>query len=139
MVKQCETFDHTADVGLSASADSQAELFEALAEGLVDLICPRQQVAPVKQFDVQVQAEDIESLVVDFLCRIMVIVQTDLFAVASVTVSQASQGAVRAQLMGEPVDPLRHAFNTEVKAVTYHQLRIAEKGDQWTGRVILDI
>ena len=30
MGKHCETFDHTADVGLSARADTLGELFEAL-------------------------------------------------------------------------------------------------------------
>ena len=34
MSKTCTTFDHTADVGLAARADTLAELFEALAEGL---------------------------------------------------------------------------------------------------------
>ena len=44
MAKHCETFDHTADLGLQARADTLGELFEALAEGLADEICPRRQV-----------------------------------------------------------------------------------------------
>ena len=139
MAKHCETFDHTADMGLAAEADTLAELFEALAEGLADVICPRGQVAAVEVRDVRVAAGDVEALAVDFLCEVMAAVQEGRFAVASVRVERIDETAVAARLAGEPYDPARHELSTEVKAVTYHQLKIAREGARWTGRVILDL
>lgn len=139
MVKHCETFDHTADIGLACSGDTLGELFEAMGEGLADLICPRDQVAPNQTRRFRVEGEDVEALAVDFLGRVMVIIQTDRFVVAGVEVRGITETAVEAQLTGEPLDTDRHELHTEVKAVTYHQLRVARDNERWTGRVILDI
>ena len=139
MAKHFETFEHTADIGLAAKADSLGELFEALAEGLAEMICPRGQVEPLQTRGLTVEAEDIEALAVDALTDVMNMIQTDRFAVSAVRVKRAEPTALEAELLGEPYDPARHVIDREVKAVTYHQLRIARDGEMWTGRVILDI
>ena len=139
MAKRCETFDHTADVGLAAEADTRAELFEALAEGLAEVICPRRRVAAAGRRELRVEAEDVEALAVDFLSEVLAVIQDERFLVAAVAVSEAGDTAVTARLAGEPYDPGRHELAAEVKAVTYHQLKIARRRGRWTGRVILDL
>jgi len=139
MAKHVETFEHTADIGLAAEAETLAELFEALAEGLAEMICPRGQVRPLQARGLTVEAEDIESLTVDALTEVMNLIQTDRFAVSAVRVRRAQETVLEAELLGEPYDPARHVIDREVKAVTYHQLRIARDGETWTARVILDI
>jgi len=141
LAKHCEIFDHTADVGLKARADTPGELMEALAEGLADLICPQRQVEPVRTRQISVRAEDLEALAVDFLAEVMNLLQVERFVVAAVRVTDIDPAAasLTAELAGEPYDPARHEIATEVKAVTYHQLRITRDGQTWTGRVILDL
>jgi len=139
MAKHCETFEHTADIGLAASADTLGELFEALGEGLAEIICPIRQARARQRRRIAVRAEDVEGLTVDFLAKIMVTIQTDGFVVAAVRVGSITENEVIGHLAGEPFDPARHEFHTEVKAVTYHQLRVARDGEKWTARVILDI
>ncbi len=139
MAKRCETFDHTADVGLKADADTLEELFEALAEGLAELICPRAPVRPREARPVAAAAEDLEALAVDFLCEVMNAIQAGRFAVAACRVARADEHAVEAELVGEPLDLDRHEIATEVKAVTYHLLKVARDGSRWTGRVVLDV
>ena len=139
MAKNCETFDHTADVGLSAIADSMEELFEAMAEGLADVICPRSGVDSRQTRTITVAAEDIEALAVDFLGEVMITIQTRRFAIAEVKVTQAGDCRITAELSGEPLDPEKHEIHTEVKAVTYHLLDVAKYGQRWSGRVVLDI
>jgi len=139
MAKHCEIFDHTADVGLAATADSLVELFEAMAEGLAEMICPTDQVKPAQTKMITLDAEDTGALVVDFLSKVMVTMETELFTLASVNVLSASQVHIEAELKGEPYDQTRHEFQTEVKAVTYHQLSVARKDGKWSAQVILDI
>jgi SHS2 domain-containing protein len=139
MAKECHTFDHPADVGLAARADSLGELLEALAEGLADLICPRETVRPVESREVVVRAEDREALAHDFLSAVLAEIQEKRFLVASVTVRQVSDTEVLAEIRGETYDPARHDIRAEVKAVTYHQLKVAGEGDAWVGTVILDL
>ncbi len=139
MAKHCETFDHTADVGLAARADTLGELMEALAEGLTDVICDRESISPAERREIAVGAEDVEALAVDFLSEVLLAFEVDRFLVAAAKVSAATPASVTAELVGEPYDPARHDLKTEIKAVTYHQLEVARDGDEWVGRVILDL
>ena len=139
MAKHCQTFDHTADVGLDARADTLGELFEALAEGLAEVICARGIVRAAASRAVRAEAEDVEALAVDFLAEVLNVIQADHFLLSSVRVRDICGTSVSAELLGEPYDPARHELKTEVKAVTYHLLRIAREGDTWIGRIILDL
>ncbi|MCE5276801.1 MAG: archease [Planctomycetaceae bacterium] len=138
-MKYCETFEHTADVGLRASADTLGELFEAFAEGLADFICRREQVRTKETFTIEARADDIEALAVEFLWKIMDTIQTDHKAVAAVRVMKIEPNFVHAQVDCEPLNPARHETGTEVKAVTYHMLEIREADGHWEGQVLLDI
>jgi len=138
-MKHCEPFDHTADVGLQARADELGELFEALAEGLADYICPRAQVQPAETRRIKADSDGLEDLAVEFLWKVMDLIQADHFAVAAVRVTQIGPTALTAEITGERLDLARHDIHTEVKAVTYHMLKVAREGGQWTGRVILDL
>jgi SHS2 domain-containing protein len=142
--KDCHTFDHPADVGLAARADSLAELFEALAEGLADLVCPRETVRPAEARAIEVRAEppaapEVEDILHDFLSAVLAEIQERRFLVSSVSVTRASETEAEGELRGETYDPDRHDIRVEVKAVTYHQLKVAREGREWTGTVILDL
>jgi len=139
MTKHCETIEHTADAGLSARADSAEELFEVLAEGLAQFIGPSENVQPLEMRTVETAAEDLEALAVDFLWDVMSLIQIDRFVISKADVTFTGANAVRAELHGEPYQADRHEIHTEVKAVTYHQLKIAKEQGQWVGRVILDL
>ena len=135
----CETFDHTADVGLAANADSPAELLEALAGCMCDLVCPRENVSPESKRTISVEVPDFEALTVDFLEAVLGAIQVDRFAVASIDVTNITQTSASAELCGTDLDPQRHEILTEVKAVTYHELEAVQRDGQWIARVILDL
>ncbi len=139
MARTCRIIDHTADIGLDAGADSIEELFETLAEGLADIVCERRTVEPRQRRTVRVASEDIEAAAVDFLAAVLNVIQVDRFFVAAVEVTAVADNSVSATLAGEDYDPARHEIATEVKAVTYHRLRIAREGGRWHGRVIFDV
>jgi SHS2 domain-containing protein len=40
---------------------------------------------------------------------------------------------------GEPLDPDRHELGHEVKAITYHGLRVEPEAGGWLAEVIVDI
>ncbi len=42
-------------------------------------------------------------------------------------------------VVGEPYDPSRHTVLAQIKAVTYHQVRVAQDAGEWSARVILDV
>jgi SHS2 domain-containing protein len=59
-----------------------------------------------------------------------------LFAKFTVTVTETG---LKGRAWGEPLDPTRHVLAHEVKAITYHELRVEQEGDEWVAEVIVDI
>jgi len=54
-------------------------------------------------------------------------------------VQQLSERHLVAQAWGEPIDPARHTIYTEVKAITYHGLKLERRDEQWYARIIFDL
>ena len=46
---------------------------------------------------------------------------------------------LEAFLWGEPYDATRHELSHEVKAITYHELKVEQTPDGWLAEVIVDI
>jgi len=139
MAKQCRTIEHTADIGLEAKGLTLAEMLEAQAEGLVEFICPRGQVKASQSRTIEVSAEDVGALAVDFLSAVLGVLEGERFAISSVKVEQVDETSVRARIEGEPLDLTRHRLEHEVKAVTYHQLSVRQTTAGWEAVVFLDI
>ena len=49
------------------------------------------------------------------------------------------QHGIEAIVSGEPLDEARHLIDHEVKAVTYHELKIQQNDNGWMAEVIVDI
>jgi SHS2 domain-containing protein len=49
------------------------------------------------------------------------------------------RSGLQAAAWGEPLDPARHRLEHEVKAITYHGLKVVQQDDGWLAEVILDI
>lgn len=134
-----ETFEHTADLGLRARAsdlntlfaESAAALFSVLVEDL-NTVEPRQRV------DVQIVGDEHEYLLFDWLKELLYRFDAEhlLFRRFEVHVSDAG---LTGTAWGEPFDPARHALSHEVKAITYHGLKVEQTPEGWLAEVIVDI
>ena len=138
MAKHWETFEHTADLGLQGWADTLAELFEAMGEALSRQIC-NSPIEHRRTVEIQVNSTDVETLMVDFLTEILNLFNFERFLTGQVRIKEIHSNSLRAELAGESYDENRHELSEEIKAVTYHQLKVAREGDKWVARVILDI
>ena len=129
-----ELIDHTGDVGIDVRAPTlegiYAEAARALSEILVEAADPR----PVESADFPVPAESPAEGLRDFLAEILYRFSAERKIYVSFT---PGNGTVRAA--GGPFDPARHALRTEIKAVTWHGLRVAKEEEGWTARVIFDV
>ena len=139
MTKEVDVFEHTADMGLEARADTQAQLYEALAEGLAALIASRETIRTDRTFERDVSAEDPEVLAVDFLSELLTLTHTEHVVIADVAVRCETPTSLHATIRTEPIDPDRHTLGMEIKAVTYHQLEVRQDADGWHARVLFDV
>jgi SHS2 domain-containing protein len=131
--------EHTADAGLTATGGTLAELFASAAEGLAALLCDTATVQPRESVEITASAPDVETLIVAWLSEINYRFEVEHFAFRSFDVHEISHTKVVATGLGERIDPARHVIGAQVKAVTYHQLKVKRTPGGWSARVIVDI
>ncbi|MGQ9583484.1 MAG: archease [Thermoplasmatota archaeon] len=139
--KRFELLEHTADVGIQAYGATVAQVFENAALGMFSVVTDPDDVAPIQDFTVEAQAEDLKELLHEWLSRLLVISQLHgiLFSSFRVELRRAEGGgvALRGWALGEGADPSRHIYKTEIKAVTRHMLELRENPPG--ARVLFDI
>ena len=134
-----ELFEHTADLGLRAwaadldtlFAEAAACLFSAVVED-IGTIEPRQSVT------VELAGTDREFLLFDWLRDLLLKCDEDHLLFGKFAVKVRDDGLI-GTAWGEPLDPARHLLAHEVKAITYHELKVIRDGDEWLAEVIVDI
>jgi SHS2 domain-containing protein len=136
-----EVFDHTADIGVRVTAASLEQLFAEAGRAIASLVIENPGAVELRQaVTIELEAEDLEGLFVDWLSELIYRFEAEhlLLREFSVHVGDSSR-RLRAECRGEPVDWSRHRPAHELKAATYHQLRVAQTTTGWEANVILDI
>ena len=134
-------FDHTADVGLRIEADSLQQLFVEAACGVFSLVVENPEaIVPRRVLTIELESENLEGLFVDWLRELIFRFETEHLLLCQFQV-QLFDGnrRLRAECRGEPADWSRHLPDNELKAVTYHGLRVEQTLNGWEAEVILDI
>lgn len=142
-----ETFEHTADLGLRIRAADIDTLFAEAAEALFSAVVEDlKTVEPKEKVELRMESADREYLLFDWLSELLYRYDTGhmLFSKFEVHVHlPPSPGVATPRLTatawGEKLDPARHAPGHEVKAITYHELKVKETSDGWLAEVIVDI
>ena len=134
-----EVFEHTADIGLRVRAVELNELFAEAARGLFGLIVENLiDVRPTQTERFHVDGQEREYLLFDWLNELLYRFDSRHLVCSEFNVTVAESG-LDAEVRGEPLDPDRHRLDHEVKAITYHGLKVEQTPDGWLAEVILDI
>lgn len=158
-----EVLPHTADLGVRVRGRDAAELFANAAFALSDNLVDLASVEPAVERTVAVEADDFEDLLVRWLGEILFVFEQEAFVgrefdVAIETGAPPAAGApeapadapaggfagagarrLHAVARGERVDPARHTVYSEIKAVTYHALVVAQDEAGWRAEVVFDL
>jgi SHS2 domain-containing protein len=134
-----EVFEHTADLGLRIRAANRAELFAESARALFSLLIANlDRVGCVEQRTYEIRGEADDYLLFDWLNELLYTFETERLLLAQFDV-QWGDGCLRAVCRGERVDRSRHDLEHEVKAITYHGLRVEQDETGWLAELIVDI
>ena len=131
--------EHPADVGIEAFGHSLKEAFEYAALGLTSIIVEPVSVDPSEQRFVSLKGTDPENLLVRWLSEIIYLYDGEDFLISDVVISRLAHGELDATLTGEKVIEGKHKLKMDVKAITYHQLKVDETREGVVIRVFVDI
>lgn len=138
-IPNIQQIDHTGDIGLIVKADTLAELFEHSAFAMFEVIGELDNVQPLKKIEIAVEADDLERLFVSWLSELNFRHITEELFFCKFKIMTFENYKLTARVWGEPIDPKRHIVHTEIKAVTYHHLRIEQKETGWEAQFIFDM
>jgi SHS2 domain-containing protein len=139
MAAMFETFDHTADLGLRVRAADLNTLFAEAAAALFSTIVEDPATVAAKQsVEIELAPDDVEYLLFDWLKTLLYHFDAEhlLFARFEVRIDETG---LKGTAWGEPLDRSRHELGHEVKAITYHGLRVEHTADGYLAEVIVDI
>ncbi len=138
-MKRYELLDHTADIGVIAFGRDLPEAFGNAAYAMFDILTDINRIRETDSFDLQVSASNIEDLLVAWLNELLYRYETERIAFSKFVIDDINDSDLRATVSGEKIAPDRHEIKTEIKSVTYHQLKVEKIDDGWRAQVIFDV
>ncbi len=142
-----EFLDHPADVYIKAYGASLPELYENAGLALFETMTDTTLVEPLKKFSIEAEGFDLENLLYRWLEELLYIYYSHNVMCSRVIVERIEitrredcfMYTIRGACYGEEFDPGKHEARVEVKAVTYHLMKIIKDEEGWKAYFVLDI
>lgn len=132
---------HTADVKFQAFGNNLEEAFSNAALAFTNVVVDVEEVQSLQQKKIEIESENKESLLYDFLEKLLILMETEHFVLAkiiSLKIQKDKKLKLTAVIAGD-VGLEKYDFERQVKAITYNDMFIDEKPDKTTVQVVLDL
>ncbi|RLG45972.1 MAG: archease [Thermoproteota archaeon] len=130
------------DVSFIARGRSLNELFRQAALAMYEIMVDVEKVDKVEEIVLELRSPDLSLLLHDWLGELLFITDTKRLVFSDFLVNitkENSEYSLKGKALGEMLNLSKHNPKTEIKAVTYHSLRVQRSGDLWEGTVVLDL
>jgi len=134
--------EHISEAYVEAWGSTLEEAFENAGRAFFDIMTDVNSIEPVREVELQVEAEDLEALLFEWITTLLVEFDTTgmVFSKFQVTIEKTDgKFRLRAKAYGEPYDPERHPPKVEVKAMTYSLMEIKQEDGGYRIRYVVDI
>ncbi len=138
-MKDYELIDHTADIGVKAYGKDLSEAFANAAKAMFDIITDSSDIDDKGRYQIELESDDLEQLLVDWLNELLFLQGAENLVFGEFVVQIDEQNNhLTATVSGENFDRKKHSIGMEIKAVTYHMLKVT-KGNPCVVKVLFDI
>jgi SHS2 domain-containing protein len=134
-----EAIDHTADFGIRVFGDNPIDLFQNSAMALMDQVVETANHPPQKEIRLSIKGNDWPDLMVNWLREILYLWSGKALLTRSVQIQSITEKSLSSRVGVDLFSPQRHTLISEIKAVTYHQIQVLDRGGLWEATVIFDI
>lgn len=134
-----EILDHTADAKFRAEGETLEEAFEEVVNAFAEIVGNS---GGEYHHEVEVEAENLEALLFDFLDRLIFLQDSDEVVVANaekLTIKEKeSSYSLKASIAVDTIEPGMSLV--DVKGPTYSEMKVDyEEGAGWVAQAVLDI
>ena len=138
-MKNYEVLEHTADVGIRVKSSSLEALFRSAALAITDLSTEKQKTLNPEKHKIVItqKADNVEELFVNWLNELLSASSAEALIFEDIKISQITENFVDAIAIGS--DIRNYKTNVEIKAATYHQLKVQKINSHWQAEVIFDV
>jgi SHS2 domain-containing protein len=134
-----ELFEHTADLGLRVRATDLNGLFRDAGRGLFSMIVEPEPVGtPAKCYEFAIAGERYDFLLFDWLSELLYVFDAERMLLGRFE-ARVDELSLLGQAAGFALDAGEYRLLHEVKAITYHGLKVERSAGGWLAEVIVDI
>ena len=135
--------EHTADITIECWAPSLESAFEEAALATFTVIMDTSSVTPTQSIEIESQGLDLQELLVEWIGKLISLIDIEGCFFSKFEVDKISKTEdefmLKGRALGEPIDLTKHVTHTEVKAMTYADMKIDQKPNRTTLWFTLDL
>lgn len=127
--------EHPADIKIKVWGQTLKELFRNAALGMTKILKEKVPDGKATRRQIKVEASDQSLLLADFLSQLNTLASIHREVYPKIEFKELTRTKLWAYAFGVTVD----RFDEEIKAVTYHELKVEKKGGKWQAVILFDI
>ena len=139
MPKPYELLEHTADIAIRVTGSDLKDVFCKAAAAIFDIMADEKGPAgsPPETVEIRQSAGDLEELFINWLNELLSLSAASEVIFYGFTIDKLDETNIISTAVGRSMKDYR--VNIEIKAATYHQLKLERSGSGWQAEVIFDV
>lgn len=138
-MKNYELIEHTADIGIQVRGKTLKELFKNSAAAMFEIIAQQSGAKAKKQASITIKqkADNTEDLLLIWLNELLSLSAVKEVIFDKIRITKLDKDTIEATVSGTSIK--NYQPKTEIKAATYHELKVKKIKSGWQARVIFDV
>lgn len=138
-MERYEEIPHTADIAIRTRGKNLKELFANAAYAMFDIIADLEGLKSSLSIDIKLESSSKEDLLVSWLDELLYNFYTKGIIFAEFGIDYISNTQLVARASGRHVGENKNRLKREIKAATYHDLKIKEENDGLSVDIVFDV
>ena len=141
-MKNYEVIEHTADIGIRVSGKTKEDIFTNAAYAMFDIMVAFKVIdskSPKLQHSLTIEGVDTKELLVCFLNELIYLFVSKEFLPAKFKIVKMNNQCLTALVSGKKLNSKYHRLKAEIKAATYHNLKVEKTEAGYQAEVIFDL
>ncbi len=141
-MKRFQFLEHTADTAAWVYGGSLKELFTSAALAMYAVIVAKKKnraKADLKEISFEKKEESLEDLLKAWLDELLFYFSSEKLILYRIKYLHIDKNSFKAKVLLDSFDKEYYEMRSEIKAVTYHVLKVERIRNRWRGHIIFDV